>query len=287
MIWIVYSILCLIWGSTWLAIKIGLEDSPPLWSAGLRFAVACAILYFITLYKKTSYPRRFKEIVKIALPGIFMYALSYMTVYHGEQYIDSSLMSVLFASLPFFIAGMSLVMLKSEKLNWLSWLGLIVGFAGIITIFLDSLNVSSLVFEGALMGVIGAASAAFGSVYIRAYLRDYDIYSMALIQMLAGTVLILAAAIIFEPIDLFIVTAKSVSALLYLAVFGTVIAFLGYYWLLNRIPVIIASLIAFITPVLAIVLGYLFRTETFSMETALGTCLVLIGVILVTVKKKK
>ena len=287
MIWVVYSILSLIWGSTWLAIKIGLEDSPPLWSAGLRFAVACLILFLINLYRKTAYPKRIKEIAKVAMPGIFMYTISYITVYHGEQYIDSSLMSVLFASFPFFVAGMSLIMLRTEKLSLIAWLGLIIGFGGIIMIFFDSLNTSTLVFEGALMGVIAAASASFGSIYIRAYLRNYDIYSMAFIQLLAGTILILMAAVLFEPITLFKVTVKSVSALLYLSVFGTVIAFLSYYWLLNRIPVIIVSLITFITPVLAIALGYLFRTETFSVETAIGAGLVLVGVVLITVKKKK
>ncbi|MCP4703084.1 MAG: EamA family transporter, partial [candidate division Zixibacteria bacterium] len=134
MIKLTYIVLCLIWGSTWLAIKIGLDDAPPLWSAGLRFLIAGLILILINWFRKVSYPKSSKEIFRIALPGLIIYAFPYMMVYHAEQYISSALTAVLFASFPFFIAGFSFFMLKTEKPNIYSWLGLVVGFIGIIVV---------------------------------------------------------------------------------------------------------------------------------------------------------
>ena len=105
MIKLIYIFLCLIWGSTWLAIKLGLADSPPLWSAGIRFLIAGLILIIINWFRKVTYPKSIKEIVRISLPGLIIYAFPYMLIYHAEQHISSALTAVLFASFPFFVAG--------------------------------------------------------------------------------------------------------------------------------------------------------------------------------------
>ncbi len=281
MTFLIYSLLCLIWGSTWLAIKIGLQDSPPLWSAGIRFAIAGLLMLLINVIKRVSYPTQLREIIRIAVPGIFMYALSYMLVYVAETYIDSSLTAVLFAGFPFFVAGASYFVLKDERLSIVGWIGMLIGFGGILLVFYDSLQDSRIVFLGAFLAVMGAAAASFGTVYIRAYLKEVNIFAMASIQMTLGAIIMIVIAILVEPLSSFKITFKSMTALFYLAVFGTVVAFLGYYWLLQRMKAITVSQISFVTPLIAVFLGFIFLSESFTFLIATGSTLILAGVTLV------
>jgi len=276
--------LCLIWGSTWLAIKYGLDDAPPLWSVSLRFLLASLILVVINRIRKIKYPNNFREIIRLALPGLILYAIPYMMVYGGEQYVSSALTAVLFASLPFYVAGYSIFLLRTEKPNIYHWLGLVVGFSGVFIVFYDSLMTSQFVFWGSVLIVGSAAVSALGTVVIRAYFQKTDVTLALGLQLAAGAVVSLVVAAIFEPLSDFHVTAKSVGALVYLAVFGSVIAFSGYYWLLKRMKVLNIAMIAFITPVLAVFLGYILRGETFSAFAAVGAVLILGGLILVIKK---
>ncbi|MCX6829923.1 MAG: EamA family transporter [candidate division Zixibacteria bacterium] len=284
---LIYTLLCLIWGSTWMAIKVGLEDSPPLWSAGLRFVIAGLMVLVISRFRSAKFPRSWKELGKVAIPGIFMYGLSYMLVYRSEVYIDSALTAVLFASFPFFVAGISHFMLREESLNLWGWVGLVIGFLGTAVVSYDSLLQSRFVFLGTLLVLLAAAASAYGTVYIRARLKEYDIAVMASIQMILGALIIVLTAFIFEPLNAFRITFKSVTALFYLAVFGTVVAFLGYYWLLKRLRAIIVSQIGFITPIIALILGYFFMSERLSFRAGIGSLLILAGVFLVVRRGSK
>ncbi len=119
---------------------------------------------------------------------------------------------------------------------------------------------------------------------LRVWYNKNDSAMMLCLQIFAGAIVTIIAAIIFEPLSSFKLTTQSVGALLYLAVFGSVLAFTGYYWLLKKIKVISLSLIAFITPIIAIGLGYFLMSETFSAFTAFGSVPILSGIILVTKK---
>ncbi len=281
MTYFIFSLLCLIWGSTWLAIKIGLQDSPPLWSAGFRFVIAALIILVINRIRNVTYPADLKRLWKIAFPGIFMYGLSYSLVYAAEVHISSSLTAVIFASFPFLIAIFSIFMLQEEKLSSRGWFGLAVGFLGIVVVFYDSLATSRFVFLGTVLAAFGAVASAYGTVYIRSRLQEEDIFVMSAVQMSLGAVIIILLAVLSEPLSDFKVTARSVGALSYLVVFGTVIAFLGYYYLLKKIQAIKVSQITYITPVIAVILGYIVLSERFTVSAALGAILVLFGVMLV------
>jgi len=250
-----------------------LADAPPLWSAGLRFLIAGLILIIINRFRKVIYPISVKEIVRISLPGLIIYAFPYMLVYHAEQYISSALTAALFASFPFFIAAYSIFLLKSEKPNIYAWSGLAVGFSGVLMVFYDSLVTSEFVLLGAVLVVPASAISALGTIVLRVWYNDEDFTLMVCLQSLAGAVVIMAAAIIFEPLSSFRITFLSVGALLYLAIFGSVLAFTGYYWLLKRMKVITLSLLAFITPVIAVGLEYLLLSEYFLLSPRPGRCL--------------
>ena len=277
------ALLCLIWGSTWLGIKIGLEDSPPFLSAGFRFLIATIFLYIWAKFRGIKFSNYKGQIFKILIPGFFMYYLSYSLVYWGEQYINSGLTAVLFATLPFFVAINASLLLKEEKLNRLKLLGLLTGFSGIVLIFWESLSFSGEdVFAGMVGIILSAACSAYASVRVKRDLYSVEPIVISTYQMGLGTLLLLVSGFLLEKLGDFKLTYKSIGALLYLSFFGSATAFMAYYWLLKKIDVTKLSLIAFITPIVALILGWLILGETITKYLFSGTILVIIGIWLVT-----
>jgi len=278
---LLYILICLIWGSTWIAIKIGLTQAPPLYTAGFRFIIAFFILVTIVKVKGLSYPKSYKAFLTLGYPGLYMYGASYALIYFSELYISSALAAVLFASFPFFVALLSFRSLKNEKLNALGWLGLFFGLTGVILISIDSLQTSRDLFLGTLLSLAGSFAAAYGMILHKKDFSRENIFVAATVQMSCGGLILVPAALIFEKWSDFIFSIESIGSIVYLAVFGSVIAFLGYYWLLARTRAVTVSLIAFITPIVAIFIGVLFFSENLSLLIILGTILILSGILMV------
>lgn len=277
----VYILLCLIWGSTWLAIKIGLGSAPPLYAAAIRFAIAVAILTAIVKLKKLAYPSGLRNLLSLGHPGVYMYGVSYALIYFGETYINSATAAVLFGSFPFFVAILSNISLKHERIGGLAWLGLLIGFLGVVLISYDQLQASPHLFLGTILTLVGSFASAHGLVIHKRHHASANIYVAAAVQMAAGGILLLPAALIFEHLSDFSVTTASVGSILYLAVFGSVIAFLGYYWLLTHMKAVTVSMVAFVTPLVAILVGQLLAHETLSVFIYVGTAMIMGGMLLV------
>jgi len=199
---LVYILLCLIWGSTWVAIKIGLTDAPPLWSLTFRFFIAITILMAISGLRGYRWPTDRRKLLKLAYPGFWMYGLSYALVYFAELYISSSLMAVLFASFPLFVAVLSNLRLPDEHLSPLGWLGLVVGLGGVVTISYESLSLSGDMFLGTLLGLAGAFCAAYGLIVHRKTFVKENIVVAVSVQMTAGGIPLLIAALLLEDIGI-------------------------------------------------------------------------------------
>ncbi len=281
---LIFIALCLIWGSTWMAIKIGLTSAPPLWGASIRFIVAIVILYGIILVKQYKIPNKLKDLLRIGYPGLFAYGISYAMVYIAEQYINSAMTAVLFASFPLFVALLSLKMLKNEGVSLIAWVGLVFGFLGIVVISYDSLQTSQFMFIGALLVLASSFSASYATVLIRRTIKGENIIVTLAIQMTLGFIPLLLAAIIFEDIRDFHLVAETIGSILYLAILGTVTAFFGYYWLLARAKAVVVSLITFVAPIISIVIGVIGFNETLSNGVILGSVMILFGVLLVIKK---
>jgi drug/metabolite transporter (DMT)-like permease len=280
----VYILLCLLWGSTWLAIKVGLAEAPPFTTAAIRFLIATGVLWGISLVRGYTYPCDRRELMRIGYPGIFMYGMSYAMVYFGQQFVNSATSAVLFGSYPFFVAAFSWFRYRSEKLTRLAWVGMAIGFVGVMMISYDSLQTSGDLFLGTALVVAAAAAAAYGVVIHKQNFSQHNIVVVANIQMIVGGVLLVAGALIFEPWTELKVTPALVGSILYLAIPGTVVTFLGYYWLLKRTRVTVVSLIAFVTPMVAILVGLLVANESLTPLIVIGAVLILSGVLLVVRK---
>jgi drug/metabolite transporter (DMT)-like permease len=283
---LVYILLCLIWGSTWLAIKIGLSQAPPFTTAALRFVIATFALSIICSLRKHAYPRDLKTLVRLGYPGFYMYGLSYALVYLAEQYIYSATAAVLFASYPFFVAALSWWIFRTERLGLPAWIGMALGFLGVVVISYDSLQISGNIFAGTVCVIGASLAAAYGIVLHKHRFRHVDIVVAANVQMIFGGLFLLAGALLFESWSDFHVTVEAVGSILYLALAGTVVTFLGYYWLLKRISLTVTSLIAFITPLVAILIGVGLADEALSLPILIGSAMILIGVLLVICKNR-
>ncbi len=273
------SMICLIWGSTWLGIKIGLEDSPPFLSSASRFLISSSFLYLLIRLKKLPIPK--SNWPKIIIPGFLLYGLSYGLDYWGIQYIASGLAAVLFATLPFFVAISAHYMLGNEKLSWIKIFCLGVGFLGVVIIFRDQIHFSASLKSilGMLALIVAAFSAGISGVFTKRDLHHLDPIVIACFQMLVGMVFLLVMGLSFENLSSFKITYKSVGAVLYLAFFGSVVTFVTYFWLLKRIEVTKLSLIAFVTPILALILGAVVKNERISLPLILGSFLVILGIV--------
>lgn len=278
----VYVVLCLIWGSTWMAIKLGLSDAPPFWSASVRFMLAIAILLVILRVRGTRLSAQKSDWLVHTGPGLLMYGVSYGSVYLAEQFISSSLTAVLFSTFPIFVALMSHWILPSDRLRGLAWPGMVIGLAGVVVISWHSLELSGNLFVGAMLGVLASLASATGVVLHRRHAVKVDIVAAATMQMSLGILLLLGGALTTESIADMRWTAISIGSIVYLAVLGTVIGFLGYYWLMTHISVVSAAMIAFVTPLVASLIGVFFFDESFSTPTAVGGAMILFSVALVT-----
>lgn len=277
------SSLCLVWGGTWLAIKIGLIDAPPFYSAAARFLIAVLILLPIIWHQKIKIPpwRRYGKTILIT--GFCMYGLSYAFVYWSEQFVPSGLTAIIFSTLPFFVALFAHRLLPDEKITRLKIVGMLIGFGGIGFIFWESTVLADTKqFLGMVILLGSPLATAYANVITKRDLHQMNPLMIAVQQMILGTGLLLALGITTERLAEFQFTFRSVGALIYLSGFGSVFAFSTYYWLLKRVEATKLSLIAFVTPLVALLVGWLFGGETLNLRIGLGSLLVLTGIMIAT-----
>jgi drug/metabolite transporter (DMT)-like permease len=283
---LVYIVLCLIWGTTWLGIKVGLEDAPPIWSAALRFILATIILLIVNYFSRQTYPQGWRNKWRIAWPGLFTFFGSYFFTYIGTDYVSSALASILFAVFPFFVMLLMPFMVKNERVDFRSVMGILVGFGGTVLIFAEPMQLGSKALFGMVCLILSPMVSSVGTVAIKAYMRDEPVFPMLALQMSVGAVMLTLAALVFEDIHDFRFTTVSVGAIGYLAVLGSIVTFAGYFWLLKRVKLIVMSMVALITPIVAMFVGYFALSEVLKPVDYVGSALVLAGVLIVNLGKK-
>jgi len=284
MTYFLVAFLCLVWGTTWVVIKIGLEDSPPFLSAGLRFVIAVIVLGVIVIWGKKPQPRGAVMWWRVLLPGVLMYFIPYAAVYYAEQHISAALTSVLFATFPFFVAAIAHFVLPEERLSAIKIFGLLLGFFGVVIIFRDGLSVPNpQVIPSMGLALLAPLCSAFASVWLKKYLSKVNSFSATLWQMLIGILLLAPLGLAMEDMADFQWTAKALGAAAFLGVFGSALCFVIYLHLLKTMEATKLSLIAFVTPIVTLIVGWLVLGERLSSATLLGGALVLVGVYCVLV----
>jgi len=286
---LVWLILCGIWGSTWLFIKLGLADLPPITFAGVRFVIACSILFFLIRVRRIPLPRARADWILLAGSGILSFGLNYGLVFWGEQYITSGLAALLQATLPAFGLVFAHLHLPSERLTWKKIGGVVLGVCGVGVVFSNQLVVSGRqALAGCVALVLSAMFAAYSNVLVKAFGKHLNPAVLSAGQMLFGLLLLLSVGIPLEGNPLrFHWTPIAVIAMFYLAIVGSVIAFLLYYWLVLNMDVTKSMLIALVTPVVAVILGMIVLGEEFGWRTLAGGAMIMLGIGFIVVLKTK
>ena len=272
--------LCVVWSSTWLAIKVGLRDLPPISYAGIRFLVAIVVLIAISAGRVRLLPQRGSDYALLAFTGILMFAVNYGLLFWGELHVSSGLAAVLQATIPIFGMLFAHLMLPDEPLQLHKLLGALLALGGVVMICERLLGFNGvLAFWGGLGIIFGGASAAFSNVLLKARAIQMAPAMIAAWQMIFGAAPLLVIGFIVEGNPLrFHWSALSIFCLFYLAVIGSALTFLLLYWLLPRMTVARLQAISLITPPGAVMLGWAIGGETFSLWSLLGGFLVLAGV---------
>jgi drug/metabolite transporter (DMT)-like permease len=285
---IVWLILCGIWGSTWLFIKIGLDDLPPLTFAGIRFVLASLILTLLVLARRARWPRTRNEWVLIAVVGLLQFTLNYGLVFWGEQHISSGLAAVLQSTFPAFGLVIAHFYLPQERLTGARVVGVLLGVLGVAVIFSDQLTIAGkFAFLGSIALVASAFFGSYSNVLVKAYGTRIDPQVFAAAQMVFGFVPLLAIGIATEgnPFHLHW-TTRAVVSMLYLVVVGSVVAFALYYWLVRNMDVTNTMLIALVTPVVAVVLGMIVLHEKLNWRLFAGGACIISGIGLILLRKR-
>jgi drug/metabolite transporter (DMT)-like permease len=279
---VLLAMLCLIWGSTWVVIKGGLQDLPPFTSAGARFAVAAVIMIGVAALlgrrEGGSSPPTWLWIVQ----GTTCFAISYGIVYHAETILPSGLVSILFGVYPMLQAASGHFFLDDERLGSRQWLGFVAGLAGLFLLFRTDLQgIGPQGVPTGLLLFISPLAVVIGTTLVKRYGRDVNSTLLNRNGMFFGAALLLIVAFILERNAEIAWTGPAVASVLYLAVMGTVVTFSLYFWLLRYCPAHRMALIAYVTPTVALFLGWFFADEPVTISTLSGAACVLCGVLLV------
>jgi drug/metabolite transporter (DMT)-like permease len=284
---LVWLLLCCIWGSTWLFIKLGLRDLPPLTFAGIRFVIAAIILWSLIAVHRVPLPTERRDWTLLAVTGVLSFGLNYGLVFWGEQYISSGLAALLQSTLPAFGLIIAHFYLPGERMTLPRIAGVLLGVLGVGVIFSNQLQVSgprALWGSAALVG--SALCAAYANVLVKTYGLNLHSSMLAGGQMLFGLIPLLLIGIPLEgnPLN-YHWTGVAVLSLFYLAIVGTVIAFVLYYWLLHNMDVTKTMLISLVTPVTAVILGMLVLKEGMHWRTLVGGAMIIAGIGLIVARR--
>ena len=286
-----FAIIYLVWGSTFLAIRIGVHEVPPFLFAAVRFMVAGLVLCGWMFAHGEPLPSalQWRSVFQLAL---LIFVIDYGLLFWAEQRVPSGIAAVMMATIPVFMALSEIVFLRTQRLTVRLASALFVGLAGVAVLMSRSLNLGGAPIDnaGAIALIIGSVSWSIASVLTRKLPLPSSKVMSSGAQMLAGGVLLsLVAATLgefrnFNPVT---VSRAAWFSLLYLIVAGSIIGFTAYVWLIHHESPTKVGTYAYVNPIVAVLLGYLLGDEALGLRTILGTLFVLISVLLITTTRAK
>jgi drug/metabolite transporter (DMT)-like permease len=285
-VWGLYGLLVVVWSSTWVSIKIGLEDSPALLGAGVRFALAGVLLLAFAAARRRPLGT---DPLLAAIMAAFPFALTYGLVYWGEQYIPSGLAAVLFGVLPLYVALLGAPLLPDQPLRARVLVGVLIAIAGLALAFAESLDLGheDLALAGAAALAVAPIGAAVGNVSIKLRAGELDAVVLNGWAMLGGGILLLAASAIGEDWGEFAWTGESLGSILYLAVIGSAVPFVGLTILLRHITAQAMSFLAMLLPFGALLFGAGLYDETITARALAGAGLVAAGLLVAQAPRRE
>jgi len=273
---------CLIWGTTYLAIRMALECFPPLLLIPTRFLLSGSILLAATVLRGGRLPRG-RDLIAACLSGVLVLGFGNGGLVFAEQWVPSGLACLMLTISPFWMVGVEAFLPGGEPLHLPSIAGMIVGLCGSALLFAPGLHTGAInrhLLDGFLILQLAMAGWAFGSIYQRRQIGAAHPIVIGAVQQLAAGMAGVPLALAFHahPIHW---SARGVAALLYLVMFGSIVGYSAYIYALDRLPVAIVSTYSYVNSVVAVTLGWLFYREPFGVREGTAMAIIFTGVALV------
>jgi drug/metabolite transporter (DMT)-like permease len=281
-----FAIIYFVWGSTFLAIRVGVREVPPFLLAALRFLIAGLVLYGWMIARGERSPTG-RQWTSAFLLAVLIFVLDYGLLFWAEQRVPSGIAAVMLATIPAFMALSEIVILKTQRLTVRLALALAIGIAGVGVLMNNSFNLGGAPIDtkGAVALIIAAISWSVSSALTRKLPLPESKVMNSGAQMLAGGILLAVTAAALGEFRGFHPSAVSLEvwlALAYLSVAGSIIGFTAYIWLIHHQSPTKVGTYAYVNPVVAVLVGYFFGGEGLGLRTILGTLFILISVVLIT-----
>ena len=276
------ALVCILWGTTWIASKEGVSHMPALQMAGIRQLIAGSLYVGFFLYKKLPLPKG-KEWIPILVLSFLNFIMSNGLSTWGVKYISAGLGSIMGAIFPLWLVVIGLFMSK-EKLPQKALIGLLLGFAGVCIIFYDHLHdfLNADFRFGIILSLIATWTWAFATLYTKKQAANFNPYfSLGLQMLISGTCLFTFTNLTGNAISITAIPWQSWAAIAYLVLFGSMIAFICYLYALQNLPTEQASIYAYINPMIAVLCGWVFFNEKITIYITIGGIVTLLGVYLV------
>lgn len=279
-----FLIVCVVWGTTYLAIRVAVETIPPLLLTAMRFIIAGVVMIAVARVRGERIPTQPATLANLALVGLLMVGVGNLAVVWAEQWVPSGLAALFVATAPFWMAIIEMFRRDGERLDTRRAIGMLIGFAGVGMLVTPkgAGGVYDMHFvAGALVMQLGSLGWQLGSVRSKYHLQHVPLMASASLQMLFGGIIVgIVALLIGEPARLSF-TPRTFAALAYLTIFGSIIAYSAYVYMLAHMRTTESTLYAYVNPVVAVILGWLILREELTWVSIVAMCVILAGVALV------
>jgi len=269
-----------LWGTTFLAIRIAVEELPPLFAAGARFFIAGVALYGFMRAKGEARPTLIQW-RSLAIMALLMFVAEYGPLFWAEKYVPSGVVSVLAATLPIITLILEMLILRQQRMRPMLALAVLIGFSGVAVLLMPG-GTQHIALIPCLAILAGATTWSLGAVLTRSMELPTSHPTTAGAAMMVGGAMLLALSAGFGEMHPFPhVSTRAVLAMLYLIIFGSLLAFTAFVWLLGHMPATRVSSHAYVNPIVAVALGYFAAGEIITWRIIAGSLLVLVSVFLI------
>ncbi|HXH95166.1 MAG TPA: EamA family transporter [Thermoanaerobaculia bacterium] len=279
-----FAVVCIVWGTTYLAIRVAVTTIPPFLLTGVRFLFGGVVLFSVAKLHGDAIPRDRRVLAEVALCGVLLVAIGNLSVIWAEQWVPSGMAALFVGTAPFWVSLIELTRRSGERVELRRGIGMLIGFIGVALLvtphgagkaFDAHFVIGALVIQG------GCIAWQYGTVRGKYALASIPPLMSSALQMLAGGLVVSLAGLLLGELPHFHVTPKTLGALAYLAIFGSVLAYTSYVYAARHLRTTTLSLYAYVNPLVAVILGWFFLREQLTWVSITAMVIILTGVGLV------